>query len=304
MRETGSTSASLGTAAPASLIGRSGHNAYARGLLRAFRQPLSAVCLFALSVLVIAAVAAPALARYGPNLQLRQQQLAPPSAKHLFGTDELGRDLFSRVLYGLRVSLVTGIVSTAMGGAAGSVLGMIAGFRHGWPGAIIMRLVDALLAFPAILFGIAIVAALGPGLRNVTITIAVVNVPVFARLSYASVLAEAHRDYVQAAAALGAADRQILFRHILINILPPLVVQFALAMGFSVLIEASLSFLGLGIPPPDASLGSIFANSRRFMREEVYYPLFPGAVLSTLILGLNALADTLNNGLNPRARRG
>lgn len=285
------------------LADRRERNPYLRGLLRACRQPLSAASIVALVVLVLAAAAAPTLARYGPNVQFRQQQLLPPSASHWFGTDELGRDIFSRVLFGLRVSLVAGVASTVLGGAAGSVLGMFAGFRRGWAGTVIMRLVDALLAFPAILFGIAIVAALGPGLRNVTITIAVVNIPVFARLSYASVLAESRRDYVLAATALGALERRILFRHILLNILPALIVQFALAMGFSVLIEASLSFLGLGIPPPNPSLGSIFGDSRRFMRDSVYYPLLPGAVLSVLILGLNALADTLNSGLNPRARR-
>lgn len=297
----------MSAAAVAVARARSGRSAdrspYLKGVLRAFRQPLGAICLVALTLLIVAAVGAPAITRYEPNAQLRQQQLLPPSADHWFGTDELGRDLFSRVIYGLRVSLAAGVLSTTIGIVSGSALGMIAGYRQGWLGTVIMRLVDALLAFPGILFGIAIIAVLGPGLRNVTITIAVVTIPIFARLAYSSVLAEKHRDYVQAAIALGAFGHRILFGHILINILPPLVVQFALAMGFSVLLEASLSFLGLGIPLPNPSLGSVFQSSRRFMRDAVYYPLFPGVVLSILILGLNALADTLNIGLNPHAKR-
>ncbi len=282
--------------------GRDG-NPYIKGMLRAFRRPLGMMSGVILVLFVLAAIGAPLLSQIGPTVQQRGQELRSPSAAHLFGTDEFGRDLFSRVLYGLRVSLVAGVLSTLLGGIVGSILGLTAAFRQGWLGAVIMRLVDGLIAFPAILFGIAIVAALGPGISKVTITIAVVNVPVFARIAYAGVIAEKSREYVVAATTLGATGRRVLFGHILVNILSPLTVQFALAMGFSVLIEASLSFIGLGIKPPNPSLGSVLAGSKAFMREHVYYPLYPGAVLAILLLGLNSLADTLNDGLNPRGNR-
>lgn len=295
-------SAALARRTDAEPLRRAQGNPYLRGLLRAFRRPLGLLCLAVLLGLIAAAVFAPLLAPNGPTAQLRGLELRAPSAAHPFGTDEFGRDLLSRTVYGLRVSFLAGVLSVLLGGSAGTVLGLVAGYREGWLGAVIMRLVDGLIAFPAILLGIAIVSALGPGIRNVTATIAVVNVPVFARLAYAGVLAEKRRDYVTAATTLGASGRRVLFGHMLINVLPPLTVQAALTMGFSVLVEASLSFVGLGIRPPSPSLGSIIEGSRRFMRQKLYYPLFPGAVLALLLLGLNALADTLNDGLSPRAR--
>src|SRR5581483_2816597 len=211
-------------------------NPYLRGLRRAFRRPLGLICLIVLLGLIAGALFAPLLAPNGPTVQLRGLELHAPSAAHPFGTDEFGRDLLSRTLYGLRVSLLAGVLSVLLGGCAGTIVGLVAGFREGWQGAVLMRLVDGLIAFPAILLGIAIVSALGPGIRNVTATIAVVNVPVFARLAYAGVLAEKRRDYVAAATTLGASGRRVLFGHLLINVLPPLTVQAALAMGFSVLV--------------------------------------------------------------------
>ena len=280
-------------------------NPYVRGLVRAFGRPQGILCTVVLLTLLFAAVAAPLLTSRNPITQQRGVELRSPSAAHLFGTDERGRDLFSRVLYGLRVSFIAGVLATLLGGGTGTLLGLFAGYRQGWPGAVLMRLVDGMIAFPALLLGIAIVGALGPGIKNITITIAVVNVPVFGRLACAGTLAEKAREYVTAVEALGARSRRVVFNHILLNVVPLLLVQAALAMGFSVLIEASLSFLGLGIRPPDPSLGSVIAASREYMRGHVYYPLYPGAVLALLVLGLNAFADTLNDGLNPRVvRRG
>lgn len=283
--------------------GRWTGNPYRAALRRAVRKPLGLLSVIVLGGLLLAAVAAPLIAPAAPAEQFRGQELHSPSLSHPFGTDELGRDLLARTVYGLRVSLVAGVLAVAAGGTIGVLLGLLAGYRGGVAGAVMMRVVDGLIAFPTVLFGLALVAAFGPGLRNIMTAIAIVQIPIFARIARSAMLAELRRDYVLSAVALGAGDGRIIFGQILINALPPLLVQTALAMGFSVLLESSLSFLGIGIRPPNPSLGSILDGGRRFMREHHYYPLFPGAVLTLLLLGLNSLADTLNDALNPRSRR-
>lgn len=278
-------------------------NPYVEALRRAARKPLGLLSMTVLGALILIAVAAPLIVRASPTEQVRGQELQSPSVNHPFGTDELGRDLLARTVYGLRISLIAGVFAAAAGGALGAVLGMLAGYAGGVVDAVIMRVVDGLIAFPTILFGIALVAAFGPGLSNIMLAIVIVQIPVFARIARAVTLGEKNKDYVTAAQSLGAGGGRIIFGHILINALPPLTVQLALTMGFSVLLESSLSFLGIGIRPPNPSLGSILDTSRRFMRDHNYYPLFPGAILTLLILGLNSLADTLNEALNPRSRK-
>lgn len=278
-------------------------NPYLAALRRAARKPLGLISMAVLGVLILAAAAAPLIAPAPPIAQARGAELLGPSAAHPFGTDELGRDLLSRTVYGLRVSLAAGVLAVAVGGALGALLGLLAGYWGGAGDAVIMRIIDGLIAFPAILFGITLVAAFGPGLKNIMTAIAIIQVPVFSRIARAAMLQEKSKEYVQAAVALGASGGRIIFGHILMNALPPLLVQMALAMGFSVLLESSLSFLGIGIRPPNPSLGSILDGSRRFMRDHLSYPLFPGAVLTLLLLGLNSLADTLNEALNPRSKR-
>ena len=278
------------------------NNRWREKLSLATRRPTGLASLIVLCTLLGAAVAAPALTRYSPIEMNPGVELRIPSIEHPFGTDEYGRDLFSRTLFGLRVSFIAGGISALVGGVVGITLGLVAGFQGGKTEAIIMRIIDGLIAFPAILMGIAVVAALGPGLRNVTITIAVVQVPVFARLAHSTTLAEKHKEYVTAAVSIGASPLRVMLQHILLNSLSPLLVQAALAMGFAVLIEASLSFLGLGIEPPAPSLGSVLDASRSKMRYAFWYPLFPGAVLTLLLFALNGLADVLNDLLNPRPR--
>ena len=277
-------------------------NRWRERLHLATRRPTGLASLIVLLALLLAAATASVLTRYSPIEMNPGIELSAPSLEHPFGTDEYGRDLFSRTLFGLRVSFIVGSWSALGGGIIGVALGLLAGFQGGKTEAIIMRLIDGLLAFPAILMGIAVVAALGPGLRNVTITIAVVQIPVFARLAHSTTLAEKHKEYVTAAVGIGASPLRVMLQHILLNSLSPLLVQAALAMGFAVLIEASLSFLGLGIEPPEPSLGSILDASRSKMRHAFWYPLFPGAVLTLLLFALNGLADVLNDLLNPRPR--
>ncbi len=261
-------------------------------------RPAGLTSLAVLLVLLGAAIAAPLLARYAPEVMTVGAELAGPSPAHPFGTDEYGRDLLSRTLYGLRVAFLVGGLALLMGGSSGTALGLVSGFRGGATEAFVMRVVDGLLAFPALLMGIAVAAALGPGLRSVAITIAVVQLPVFARLAHGMALGQRRQDYVLAAVAIGASPARVMIQHVLRNSVPPLLVQAALAMGFSVLIEASLSFLGLGIVAPEQSLGALLAASRSTMRHAFWYPLFPGAVLTLLLFALNGFADLLNDLLS------
>lgn len=248
-------------------------------------------------LLVLAAAAAPLLARYGPLVQIQGAQLLKPSLTHFFGTDELSRDLFSRTLYGLRTSLLISLLSVLVGGATGSLIGLVSGYYEGVLDAVLMRFIDGLLAFPGILLGIAVIAAFGASSRNIGIVIAVFNVPVFARLARGAVLAEKHRDYVLAAQVIGASDGRVLFKHLLINVTSPLIVQGALAIAFAVLLEAGLEFLGLGARPPAPSLGSLLNNGQAFLATAPWYALLPGLVLALLLVALNFVADAVNEAM-------
>jgi peptide/nickel transport system permease protein len=251
---------------------------------------------------VTLAVSAPAIAPYPPYEQHQTSVLKPPSAQFLFGTDELGRDLFTRVLYGARVSFLVGVLATAIGATAGVTTGLLSGYLGGWVDSIIMRFYDALLAFPGIIIGIGVISVLGPSSINVAYALAFGGMPFFARIMRSSVLSEREREYVFAARSIGARDGRIMFRHVLPNTLPPLLVQLSLAMGFAVLAEASLSFLGLGTQPPDPSWGSMLNDSRAYLREAPFYGLWPGLALTILLVALNFLSDALRDALDPRRR--
>ena len=267
------------------------------------RRPLLLIALGILALLTLGALFAPLIAPYSPYATLKGQELLGPSMRHLFGTDEFGRDLFSRALYGLRVSFAVGIVAVALGAFVGVLIGAIAGYVGGLVDAVLMRAIDSLLAVPAILLAMAIVAVWGAGVATLIVAIAVINIPVFSRIARAGYLAERHKEYVTAAHSLGASGPRIVLRYIFPNTLSPLLVQAALAMAYSVLIEAALSYLGLGIRPPQPSLGSLLNASQRFMRDALWYPFFPGLVLAALLLSLNTLADTASDLINPGAQR-
>jgi peptide/nickel transport system permease protein len=279
---------------------RGPENLYVKTLQRLVRSPSGLLGLIAVVLLVLTAVFAPLLAPYDPLAQHPGSELAVPSARFWVGTDEFGRDLFSRIVYGSRISLFVGVLAVAIGSVVGVSSGLAAGYRGGWLDASIMRLWDTLLAFPAILLGIAVAAVLGPGVTNAAIALAIISIPQFSRITRASVLGEKQKEYVQAARCIGVGDLRVALRHIFPNTVSPLLVQLSLAMAYAVLLEAGLSFLGLGTQPPDPSWGSMLSTSRAYLRQAPWYAVFPGIALSILLLGLNFLSDALRDALDPK----
>ncbi|GIV83128.1 MAG: cytochrome c550 [Candidatus Roseilinea sp.] len=250
------------------------------------------------------ALMAPFIAPYSPTAQRVANRLKPPNAQHVFGTDELGRDIFSRVLYGARVSLPVALAVVAMSGALGVLLGAIAGYTGGLLDESIMRVADAVLAFPSLILAIAITAALGPGLQNAALAIALVLWPEYARLIRSQVIALREMEFVSAATALGATRRRALFKHILPNALPLMLVKASLDMGNAILLTASLSFVGLGAVPPTPEWGAMVAAGRHKFFEW-WLAAFPGLAIFSAVIGFNFLGDGLRDLLDPRmSRRG
>ncbi|HEV8308035.1 MAG TPA: ABC transporter permease [Methylomirabilota bacterium] len=261
------------------------------------RQPGSLVGLIVLITLTALALAAPIVGRYDPLLQERQSRFQPPSLRHFFGTDEFGRDIWSRVVHGGRVSLFTGGAVVLVAGVVGIPLGLLGGYAGGWLDASIMRFLDFLLAVPAILLAMAIIAVLGPGAVHAVLAVAVVSIPAFARLTRASTLALKEREFVLAARAIGGGPAYLMFRTILPNAASPLLVQATVAAAYAILLEAALSFLGLSTRPPEPSWGSMLNTGRSFLYQAPWYGLFPGVMLTAAVLALNGLADGLQRAL-------
>jgi peptide/nickel transport system permease protein len=268
--------------------------------IRTYRNPLGLFGLLILALLVFAALAAPLIAPYDPIVQHQGQELLGPNGAFWLGTDELGRDLLSRVIYGARPSLVVALMVVAIGGGLGILAGLAAGYFGGWVSTALMRLFDCLFAFPAVLLGFVVIAALGPGTTQVAYAIALSVVPGLGRVARSLVLRERHRDYVVAARCAGAGSGRVMFRHVLPNAFSPMIVNIALVMGFSVLAEASLAFLGLGTQPPTPSWGAMLNESRAYLRNDPWMAIAPGVVLALLLLGLNYLADALREAFDPR----
>lgn len=271
-------------------------------LLETMRNPMGAIGLFIVLALIVVGFAAPLIAPYDPVQQIRGHRLESPSMDFWFGTDEFSRDIFSRTLYGLRASLLVSIFAIGFFGALGTVAGFMAGYFRGALDTILMRIVDSMLAFPGLLLAIAILAALGAGIQNVALAIGIGSFPRFARIGRAQMLSEGGRDYVMAARVTGAGEMRIIFRHVAINALPPLLVQGALSMAGAVLIEASLGYLGLGTEPPQPSLGNLINGARAHLDQWSYFA-FPGTVLALFLVGLNMLADATNEAMDPHRRR-
>ena len=251
---------------------------------------------------IVAALAAPILAPHDPLQQDLGNALARPGRAHLLGTDNVGRDVLSRVIWGTRVSLVAGLVSVAIATLAGSLLGGVAGYSGGRVDGLLMRAMDAVLSFPPLVLALALGAVLGAGLGGVLLALGVVYTPTFARLMRGQVLAVKAREYVDAARALGAPSWRIAWHHVLPNAITPIVVQASLSVAFAILAEASLSFLGLGVQPPEASWGSMINAGRGYLQQAPWIVFGPGAALFVTVVGLNFVGDAVRDALDPRAR--
>jgi peptide/nickel transport system permease protein len=272
------------------------------GVLRVVvRNRLAAVALAVLAGFVAVALLGSRLAPYGRN-QLSPDRLQPPSLDHLFGTDQLGRDVFSRVLIGAGPSLRVGLVAVSIALVAGVVLGLVAGYYRGWIDDVIMRCMDVLFAFPAILLAIAILAIRGRGATNAMIAIGVVYTPIFARVTRASVLSVREEVYVRAARSIGAGDLRIMGRHVLPNVAAPVIVQTSVSLAFAILAEAALSFIGLGTQPPEPAWGRMLADGRGYIQDAWWIAVFPGLAIFVVVLSFNVLGDALRDALDPRQR--
>jgi peptide/nickel transport system permease protein len=264
---------------------------------------LAAAGLIVLLVLVVTAVLAPFIAPFGVNQQNLADRFTSPNATYWFGTDNLGRDVFSRVVVGSRVSLQVAIVAVGISLVAGTAVGLLAGYRGGWLDSVLMRMMDVLFAFPVILLAIAIVAVLQPSLFNVMIAIAVVFTPIFARVVRGSVLSVREEVHVQAVRSLGASDWRIVMRHVLPNVAAPIIVQTSLSMAFAILTEAALSYLGAGVQPPRPAWGADLQAAQDFLINGAWWmAVFPGLAILITVMAFNMLGDGLRDALDPKQR--
>jgi peptide/nickel transport system permease protein len=254
------------------------------------------------ALFVALAALAPALAPYEPLRGRLDERLLPPSTGHWFGTDELGRDVLSRVLYGARISLQIQVAAVGLALVLGTALGVVAGYVGRWPDMLIMRIVDIMMAFPGIFLALAIIAALGTGLGNVILASAIFLVPQFARVIRGSVLTLKEKEFVEAARALGEGDVSIIVRYLLPNSLAPIIVQTSLRMATVLLTASGLSFLGLGVQPPSPEWGAMLSNARAYMITAPHVATVPGLAIMLVVLGFNLLGDGLRDALDPRLR--
>ncbi len=263
-------------------------------------SPRSVLGVALVAVVLLAAAAGPLLSPYGPDTPDFLATLAPPSSVHWLGTDDLGRDVLTRILIGGRVSLLVGVASVAAAVAIGGPLGLVSGFVGGWTDSVIMRCTDVLLAFPGLLLALAITAALGSSLPNTILAIAAVNLPVLARVARGQAMALRRLDYVVAERALGFNEWTILRRCVAPNSLSPILVQGSVLLASSIITESYLSFLGLGVQPPTPSWGNMLHDATGFLDQAVWLAWFPGAAIFATVLGFNLLGDTLRDRLDPR----
>lgn len=256
-----------------------------------------------IALLILSAIFAALLAPADPAISHPADANQPPSAAHLLGTDDLGRDVLGRTVYGARVSLSVGVIAVGIGLGLGVALGITAGYRGSWVDLLISRVIDALLAFPALLLAISITAALGPSLSNTMIAIGIVAIPIYARLSRGQVLQIKEREFVEAARAIGATEWRIATRHILLNITNPLIVQASLSIAFAILAEASLSFLGLGAQPPTPSWGADINHARDYLGNGFWWmSIGPGMAILLTVFSFNLLGDSIRDLVDPRLR--
>ncbi|MBR3349292.1 MAG: ABC transporter permease subunit [Solobacterium sp.] len=272
-----------------------------KDFLRKFKKQKTAIAaLVVIFLLVLIAIFSYQIVPYGINEADYNSILQGPSAAHWFGTDEFGRDLFSRILCGTRISLTVGVLAVTVGAVSGTVLGLIAGYYGGIAESLIMRFCDVLFAFPGIILAIAIIAILGGGMSNVVIAVAVFSMPTFCRLVRSTVLATKESVYVQAERSLGATDGRILFKHILPAALPNIIVQYTMSIGNSIMTASSLSFLGMGAQAPTPEWGLILSTGRNYLVNAIHMTFFPGLAIFITVLCFNLLGDGLRDALDPK----
>jgi peptide/nickel transport system permease protein len=284
-------------AQPRALVSRS---VWSLALRRFFYNRLALFGLSLLAILILLSIFANLLAPYNPIKRNFDVAMSPPTAQHFFGTDPLGRDVFTRVLYGGRLSLYVGLASVILSMAIGVPVGLASGYFGGWVDGTLMRIVDLILAFPGIIFAIWLVAMLGPGVNQVILANALFNMPSFARIIRGSVLTMKESDFVLAARGLGASDLHILSSHVLPNVLAPIVVLGSLTISDAILTAASLSFLGLGSQPPTPEWGAMLSDGRPFLQNAWWLSVFPGVMLTLTVLASNIVGDGLRDALDPR----
>lgn len=271
-------------------------------MVKAARAPLGAFGLVVLALVVVSAVAAPLLAPYSPTAVGVGLPLDGPSGNHWVGTDQLGRDLLSRLIYGSRISLVVGLIAVGVGASIGVPIGLIAGFWRGTIDGLLMRIVDAVIAFPALILALGMVATLGSGLQIVMLAIGIAVMPQYARIVRAQVLSVSGSDYILAARALGANDPRIIIRHIAPNVWAPVLVVATIGLAGAVIAEASLSFLGIGVRPPTPTWGNMLLDGFGQMQQRPFMAIAPGIAIFLLVLAFNFLGDVLRDVLDPRLR--
>jgi ABC-type dipeptide/oligopeptide/nickel transport system permease subunit len=252
--------------------------------------------------LIFVAIFAPFLTAYEPNLMDLKSPLRHPSGMHLLGTDELGRDLFSRILYGARISLLVGIVAVAIAGIIGMGLGLIAGHFGGWINTLIMRFIDSLLALPPLVLILAITSVLGGGITNVLVALGIGMMPTYCRLMCGQIITVKESDFIIAARVIGANNMRIMFVHLLPNSLPPLLVLITMNLGTAILMEATLSFLGIGIIPPTATWGAMVSSGYKYLLSNPIISFAPGVAILLVVLAFNMVGDGLRDALDPRLR--
>jgi len=266
-------------------------------------NPLNIVAFALIAIFAVCALLAPVLAPYDPLLQDLGSRLRPPSAEHWLGTDSLGRDIASRILYGARISLIIGVVVVTVAGVVGTAIGLVAGYAGGLVDDALMRLTEVFLAFPALILAMAIAGALGPSLTNAIIAIAAVTWAVYARLVRGQILSLRRREFVEAARAIGASRTRIVVRHLLPNALAPLMIQASFDLGSSIIAAAGLSFIGFGAQPPTPEWGVMISEGRNYISTQPWLSLFPGLAILLAVGSFNLLGDGLRDAFDPRLSR-